>query len=78
MTPTGWATRLDPKIQVCCYEDNFPHHNELENWMVSTKWDAYRSVHKDQDRCKRKSEGPYNYRIVDHMNRFKTILIEQH
>ncbi|HDY66581.1 MAG TPA: hypothetical protein ENH85_02190 [Candidatus Scalindua sp.] len=76
MTPSGWTARLDPKIQVCGYSGKYPNHDELDNWMVSTKLDAYKTIHKDQEMCKRKHWEQQNYRIVDTLNRFKTIFIE--
>ena len=64
-------------IQVCCYLDNYPDHSELDNWFVMSKWDAYESIKRDRLRSKTKSNEVYNYRIVDYLNRFKPIFIEQ-
>ena len=59
-------------IQVCCYEGDYPNHNELDNWFVNTKWDAYESICKDKERNKGED---LNYRVVDMLNRFKPLLI---
>ena len=73
MTPSGWTSRImGPKIQVCCYMGEYPNHDELDNWFVFTKNEAFKSVSKDTDKQLPES---FNYRIVDMLNRFKPIFI---
>ena len=64
-------------IQLCCYFGNYPKHDELDHWFVMSKWDAYETIQTDKERTKDKWDVIYNYRIVDHLNRFKTIFFEQ-